>query len=39
MGNEGFNFGDVPLVKDDDEKELEKVENQRTEFIVGYWSL
>jgi hypothetical protein len=35
MGNEGFNFGDVPLVKDDDEKELEKVENQRTEFIKG----
>ena len=35
MGSEGFNFGDVPLVKDDDEKELEKVENQRTEFIKG----
>ena len=35
MKNEGFNFGDVPLVRDDDEKELEKIENERTEFVKG----
>ena len=35
LNNDGFDFGSISLVKEDDEKQLEKIENNTVGFIKG----